>query len=168
MGGSISLWLSQTCNNLVKKMILLAPATNKKLMKLNLNWIPFASRSSFLINEKIISFAQSIVVYNQDLITKENLKNYYKPYKNNPDAIKTFIKATEIIRDQRMPKCFKDNSTPIKVIWGKHDRLVKKKYMKELIKYLECSELITDESSGHHIMEDHPELIYKTSLDFFI
>jgi abhydrolase domain-containing protein 6 len=166
MGGSIGLWLCTHFSNQVKKAIFLAPATNKKIFFVNLTLIPFAASASKLLSAKWIALFQSLVVYNQDLVTVESTKEYFKPYKDK-NATRTFIKASGLLRDKRMPVCFKNNPVASKIIWGQYDRLVKLKFVQELLKNLKNSELIIDDKSGHHSMEDNPELVFKTVGQFF-
>lgn len=158
MGGALSLWLAKIYPENFKKVIALAPATNKKLLPLNPKHLLISSRlTSLAINEQTMRFILYRVVHNHDLIDSDYIEKYLKHFKNQPSSIKTFLGATEVIADKRLPKQLNELKNPVLIYWGEHDQMVPFKYMKELSNILPNSQLITDSQAGHHSMEDNPK-----------
>lgn len=158
MGGAIALWLGKLKPNLFKKIITLAPATNKNLLPLNPKRLLISSRlTSLALNEQTMRLILNRVVHNTDLINPLYIEKYLRHFKNQPASIKTFLGATEVIADKRLPKQLTDLEIPVSIYWGQHDKMVPFKYMDELSHILPNSSITVDSTAGHHSMEDNPK-----------
>lgn len=169
MGGALSLWLAKLHPNNFKKVIALAPATNKKLLPLNPKKLLISSRlTSLAINEQTMRFILNRVVHNQNLINPIYIEKYLRHFADQPESIKTFIGATEVISDPRLPSELSTLKSPVLIYWGEHDKMVPYKYIEELANTLPHSQIIVDPSSGHHSMEDHPKAVFNAIKVFLL
>lgn len=158
MGGAVALWLAKQHPNQFKKVVCLAPATHKKLLPFNPAKLLISSRlTSLALNEKTMRMILNRVVYNQNLIDPTYIYKYLRHFKSQPQAIRTFIAATSVISDPRLPHELKELKAPVLIYWGEHDRMVPFSFIKELHKILKNSTIIKDPLSGHHSMEDNPK-----------
>ena len=109
----------------------------------------------------------SKVVANQTLVNNESVERYLEPFLDKKKSIQTFLKATELIRDERLPNELNTISSRVLLLYGKKDEIVSQKIMDELKDVLKNARYLEQKEAGHHIMEDNPQWVYESSQNFF-
>ncbi len=158
MGGALALWMAVRCPERIKNVIALAPATNRKLVKISPMPLMKIARQlhSYVLGKKLIAFICKLIYYNDSFVTDKDLDNHFSPYKGQPEALRTFILATELITDKRLPLELKAVSCPVTLVRGSKDLIVPLRFMNELNKTIPHCHLIKIPNSGHHPMEESP------------
>lgn len=168
MGGNIALWLAHQHAKRILGVGVIAPATSPKLIPLNLSkWLWMAGPVSLLMNRTTIRWAHRRTVSKRDLIDGTRVEETYKTYVRQPNAIRSFMRATEAIRDPRLPSQLKDVKQKILLMWGSKDLLVSKKIINDLEDALPAAESHIHEGGGHHLQEDDPDWVAKRIVEFF-
>lgn len=167
MGGALVLWMAKLKPERTLGVVGLAPATNHLSLPLSVNRLSFLSPALSLVVGKVL--VQSILarIYaDQSLIDESIVNQYLAPYRNDPVAVKVFLKATQLIMDPRLPEDLKDITTPILLLWGSRDRIVPLKWGQKLLTFLPHAEL-REISLGHHLMEENPDWTCQQIIQFF-
>lgn len=161
MGGAIALWFAKHHPDRVSAVTVLAPATHPKLLPLNVTIFAkiLHPSSNLLLTRTLFKQILKRVVSRHELINDEVVDEYLKPYLENGSAIQTFIRATAVLSDKRLPDALKGITTPVLILYGEKDQMVPKKVILELQKRLPHATLITHPSAGHHPHEDDPEWV---------
>jgi pimeloyl-ACP methyl ester carboxylesterase len=168
MGGNIALWLALKHPDRVKGVGVIAPATSPRLMPLNLSrWAWLATPASMVMTRTAIGWAHRRTVSKRERVDLARIEETYKTYGRQPAAIRSFLRATEAIRDPRLPDALKDLGTKVLLLWGSADLLVSKKVMDDLKASLAAPESHFHDGGGHHLQEDDPDWVGRKIVEFF-
>lgn len=168
MGGNIALWLAHEHPRRILGVGVIAPATSPKLIPLNLSkWVWMAGPMSLFMNRTAIRWAHRRTVSKRELIDGTRVEETFKTYVRQPDAIRSFMRATEAIRDPRLPRGLKGIKQKVLLLWGSNDLLVSKKVISDLESALPEAESHIHEGGGHHLQEDDPDWVARKIVEFF-
>lgn len=168
MGGNIALWLAKNFPARVTAVTVIAPATSPWLVPINVaRWAWVAGPMSLLMNRTAIRWAHLRTVSSKDRVDETRVEETYQTYRRHPDAVRSFIRATEAIRDPRLPAALKGLEAKVLLLWGAHDLLVSKKVMDDLEAALAKEKSVVHPGGGHHLQEDDPEWVAKRIVEFF-
>jgi pimeloyl-ACP methyl ester carboxylesterase len=164
MGGAISMAAAVTTPDLFKGIVALAPATDPTRIPTSL--LPMAKFGEALhrLNPEktryaIVKTVVAQVIGRRELITPGLVALYFEPFRISELASIAFMKAFHLLADRRLPTLFRELKTPLLIIRGLRDRLVKQSSCEDLHRIVPDSGLITHPTAGHHSMEDEPEFI---------
>ena len=160
MGGAIALWMAKLKPSLYSRVIVMGPATDsamvspyfQKLARIAPVFRPTLTRRSMRL---ILGY----VMARKELITDEVVDRYMEPFLGNGASFSTFISATSLLADRRLPLALQGLAASVLIIWGRRDAMVSKRSVERLIQALPHAELVVHEHGGHHIMEDEPDWI---------
>jgi 2-hydroxymuconate-semialdehyde hydrolase len=166
MGGLLALSLAEAMPSRVKKLILLAPATEPSLVPKGLyqaSWtVHFIGPA---ISERMIKTIMKSVNANPGVITTETVKKYYEPYLDKK-AMQTFVKATQTLRFKKTKQILKALDLPILILYGENDKRVPRWAINRLSQRLQNSRLQCHPNLGHHLHEDDPSWTNEKMHDF--
>jgi pimeloyl-ACP methyl ester carboxylesterase len=167
MGGAISLWMARRAPETFERVAVLAPATDASLVS------PFVHRLAPLapffkptMNRQTMKRILSQVITRHELITDEVVDAYLEPFREAA-TLRTFIAATSLLADRRLPGDLVDLKSRVLVIWGTRDSSVPRRSIDRLMTILPRAQLLVHESGGHHIMEEEPAWIARQLEVFF-
>lgn len=168
MGGNIALWLARSRPERIRGVTVIAPATSPKLIPLNLNRLAWASAPlSLLLSRPALRWAHRRTVSRKERVDLARVEESYRTYVRRPEAVRSFLRATEAIRDPRLPAALKEVKDPVLLLWGARDRLVSKKTIDDLEAALGATSRHVHETGGHHLQEDEPEWVAQHIVEFF-
>jgi len=169
MGGNIALWLAKTNPERVLGAAVIAPATSPSLVPVNLaRWAFLSGPMSLLMNRAAIDWAHRRTVSRQERIDGTRVEETFRTYARRPEAIRSFIRATEAIRDPRLPGSLRGIKANVLLLWGSSDLLVSKKIIDDLEAALAKEKSVIHPGGGHHLQEDEPEWVAKQIVGFFV
>lgn len=160
MGGAISMNAARIFPELFRGIMALAPAVDPRRVPLVL--LPLAKLSDHLHRMNTLATIRPVVqqvIARRELITPALVALYQEPFRDKGDSSSAFLKAFSLLADLRMPKLFGELRTPLLIVRGLRDRLVKQSACEDLSRIVPNSTLITHPNAGHHIMEDEPEFV---------
>lgn len=160
MGGAITLKAALDASELFRGIVALAPAVDPRRIPLVL--LPLAKHSDRLHRINTLAAIKTVVqqvIARRELITPALVELYQEPFRDQGDSSSAFLKAFALLADARMPAVFRGITTPVLIIRGLRDRLVKQAGCEDLSRVISHSKFITHPSAGHHIMEDEPEFV---------
>lgn len=169
MGGAIALWMAKLHPEKFKKIAVLAPAVSSQMLPVELARLSglFHSTASLLVTKTLVRSIIKLVVTNHKLITDEVVRQYQRPFIEEPKTVKTFFRATSIISDTRLPHELASIKAEILIIYGAKDKMVPKVVMNQLREVLPNAKYIEHETAGHHPMEDEPEWLSAKLREYF-
>lgn len=168
MGGNIALWLAKQHPERVLGAAVIAPATSPSLIPINVaRWAWLSGPMSLVMNRTAMRWAHQRTVSAKSKIDATRVEETFKTYKGRPDAVRSFIRATEAIRDPRMPGGLKGIQANVLLLWGSNDLLVSRKVMDDLEAALAKEKSVVHKGGGHHLQEDDPEWVAKRIVEFF-
>lgn len=160
MGGAITLNAGLIEPAVFRRIVALAPATDpRRIPFVLLPLSKFADRLHRVNSLATVRAALGQVIARRELITPGLVALYQEPFRDSGDSSSAFMKAFTLLADSRMPRLFSKLSTPLLIIRGLRDRLVKQAGCENLHRIVKNSSLITHSTAGHHIMEDEPEFL---------
>lgn len=173
MGGAICLKAAIDEPKIFKAIVGLAPATDPKripavILPLSRHGAALHKINSEIIRMGIVRTALRQVVSKKELLTPGVIKLYCEPFKNSANASAAFMKALRLLADRRMPALFQSIQTPVLIIRGEHDKLVRQSSCEDLHRLIQGSTFITHPTAGHHLMEDEPEYCAAQIQDFLL
>jgi len=168
LGGAISLWMATLYPRKVLGVVAISPAAHRKVLPASLHHFSGLTRfMPVLLRNSIARYSLHQTVTKKELITVEAVHGYLEPF-NETDSTVTLIKASEALRDQRLPEGLKGLSVPVKVLYGEKDNVIKRKLVDEILTFLpSATNFKTHATAGHHIQEDEPEWVYHEIQTFF-
>ena len=167
MGGAIAMNASRLFPDLFRGIMALAPAVDPRRVPLVL--LPLAKLSDHLHRMNTLAMIRPVVqqvIARRELITPALVALYQEPFRDKGDSSSAFLKAFSLLADSRMPRIFSDLRTPLLIVRGLRDRLVKQVACEDLSRIVANSKLITHPNAGHHIMEDEPEFVANEARKF--
>lgn len=164
MGGAICLAAALKHPDLFRGIVALAPATDPTRIPISL--LPLAKHGEAIhkfhsekMRATIVRTVVSQVIARRELITPGLLALYFEPFRRSELASAAFLKAFRLLADRRMPSMFRELKTPLVILRGLRDRLVKQSSVEDLRRIVAHSQLVTHPTGGHHLMEDEPEFV---------
>ncbi|MEO0337409.1 MAG: alpha/beta hydrolase, partial [Pseudomonadota bacterium] len=124
MGGLIAISIAQARPRMVKKLVLLAPATEPSLVPKGLyqaSWTVHLIQPA--ITKRTIEMIMRSVNANPEAINEKTIAKYYEPYQDKR-AMQTFVKATQTIRFKKTKALLKSVETPTLILYGAKDKRV--------------------------------------------
>lgn len=168
MGGALALWLSKQDPQKFPRVMALAPATDPSRVWVNwqsVKWLlPLAPR---LYSNTLLRQIYRRTVTSPSLLHEETYQGYEKPFRD-PSSVLTFVKATSLLRDSRLPKDLAQVQSEVALLYGEKDQMVRKKEILKLSSVLPRAQLFLHPSAGHHIQEDHPDWVIERAREFFL
>jgi pimeloyl-ACP methyl ester carboxylesterase len=169
MGGNIGLWYARTHPEQVTGLALIAPATSPRLVPPGVRRLAWLSGpASLLLSRPAMRWAHGRTVSKKNLIDHDRVEETFRTYGRKVDAVRSFLLATEAIRDPRLGSALSDLSTPVLLLWGSKDKLVSRKVIDELESALRAVESHVHIGGGHHLQEDEPEWVTEKTVSFFL
>lgn len=168
MGGNIALWYALTYPKDVLGLAVIAPATSPELVPINarsLAWL--AKPMSMLVTRRAMRWAHRRAVSRKDAIDRDRVEATFKTYDGNHEAVRSFLLATEAIRDPRLRSRLPELNVPVLVLWGSEDLLVPRQVIEALESALAAPESAVHTGGGHHLQEDDPEWVAEKIDGFF-
>lgn len=164
MGGAICLTTALSDPNLFRGIVAIAPATDPTriptaLLPLAKHGESFHKFNSEKVRATIVRTVVNQVIARRELITPGLLSLYFEPFRRSELASAAFLKAFRLLADRRMPLIFRELKTPLLIVRGLRDRLVKQSSSEDLRRIVTHSQLVTHPTGGHHLMEDEPEFV---------
>lgn len=160
MGGAIALKAALDDSSLFSGIVALAPAVDPKRVPMVL--LPLAKYGDKLHRINSLTTVRAVVgqvIARRELITPGLILLYQEPFRDDGASSSAFMKAFRLLADSRMPALFRELSTPLLIVRGLRDRLVKQAGCEDLRRLVGHSTLVTHPTAGHHIMEDEPEFL---------
>ncbi len=168
MGGNIALWLAHTKAARILGVGVIAPATSPKLIPFDLQkWAWLSGAASIVLTRTAIRWAHRRTVTRKEKVDHTRVEESFRTYGRQPDAVRSFIRATEAIRDSRLPGDLRGLKSKVLLLWGSSDVLVSKKVINELESALPEAESHVHDGGGHHLQEDEPEWVSQKIVEFF-
>lgn len=167
MGGAISLHAATQDPDLFRGLLALSPATDPR--RIPMAFLPltrFGERLHGLSGTRTVRAAMHQVLARKELITPALTEKYREPFASDPLASAAFLKAVHLLADRRMPKLFSELRTPLRIVRGTRDSLVRRGACDSLVRIVPHATLVTHPTASHHIMEDEPEFVAQEIVDF--
>lgn len=158
MGAAIALATASLTPNRFRGLVALGPAVDPGRIPLPL--LPLAKHADRLHRINSLATVKAVVqqvISRRELITPALIALYQEPFRDAGDSSSAFMKAFALLADARMPRLFSKLETPLLIVRGLRDRLVKQAACEDLHRIVKQSILVTHPTAGHHIMEDEPE-----------
>ena len=127
-----------------------------------------ASPVARLLNRSMMDWAHARTVSKRELVDAARIEETFLTYGRNPEAVRSFILATETIRDPRLFSALEKIVTPVLILWGSRDRLVSRGIIDALEAALPKAESEVHIGGGHHLQEDEPEWVDEKLTSFFL
>lgn len=167
MGGSIALHCATRRPELFRGIIAISPATDpQRIPKVLLPLSRWGKSLGGLHSMYLVKRIVNLVIARRGLITPELVALYHRPFRESPLCGAAFFKALHLLADQRMPTAFMNLPTPLLLVYGLRDALVRKDAIDELAKLNPNSRVATHADAGHHAMEDEPEWLAQQTREF--
>jgi pimeloyl-ACP methyl ester carboxylesterase len=158
MGGTIALWLGKRSPERFRRIIALAPATDRSLVPAHVHHFslaaPFFRRA---LNRRTMRALVERVVTRREIVTDEVVDAYLEPFLESAEGVRAFWSATRLLSDSRLPSGLAGLEARVLVAYGTRDLMVPRKTLDRLVELLPQATLVVHEGGGHHIMEDEPE-----------
>lgn len=168
MGGNIALWLAAEHPNRCLGCAVIAPATSPSLIPVQLGKLQWLAKPlSYVVSREAMRWAHRRTVSKKDRVDQDRVDETYLTYGRNGEAVRSFLAATESIRDPRLAKRVQEIKTPVLILWGSEDKLVSRKVIDALESALEAKESHVHLGGGHHLQEDEPEWTSEKIRAFF-
>lgn len=169
MGGNIALWYAVKYPARVKALGLIGPASSSWLVPLPLSRLAWMSTpASWLLTKRALRWAHGRAVSRPEKVGQNRIDETFSTYGRNGQAVRSFLMATEAIRDSRLLARIKELQLPILILWGSRDRLVNRKVIDELEAALPAAESHVHLGGGHQLQEDEPEWVSEKLTSFFL
>lgn len=157
MGGAIALWLARSEPERFARVVAMAPATSPRLVPRGVRRLAFLAPAAHVtLSPAVMRAILRRVFARRELIDPAVVGAYLEPY-GEPASIRTFLAATALLADPRLPDALGTIRSQVLVLWGARDRLVPRRAIDELARHLPHSVLHVHPDAGHHPMEDEPE-----------
>lgn len=160
MGSAISLWMAKLFPDLFRGLVALGPAVEPTRMpQAALHFGRFSDHFHRINNPLAMRAAVAQVIARRELITPALVALYRRPYLDDGASSSAFFKAFRVLADTRLPNGLGSLQTPLLIMHGLGDRLVRRRGCDKLARTVANSTLIIHPTAGHHIMEDEPQFV---------
>lgn len=168
MGGNIALWFGLKFPDQCLGTVLIAPAVSPKLVPFKMKpfmWV--AHPAAFLVGRNFMNWAHRRTVTRKDRVDLDRVEETFRTYGRNPGAMRSFLAATESIRDPRLLARLKEIKHPVLLLWGSEDRVVPRFVINGVESALQTHESHVHMGGGHHLQEDEPEWVFEKIDSYF-
>ncbi len=167
LGGAISLWMGKTFPKKVLSIVALAPAAHRRVMPASLHHFSgFTRMIPQFVKHQLAVYSMHQVITRKELINKDTIGAYLGPFESADGSI-TLLKASEALRDRRLPQELRDLEIPVKILYGAKDNVVKRKFIDEILGFLpSTTALKVHSTAGHHVQEDEPQWVFEEIQSF--
>lgn len=167
MGGAIALHLAARRPELLRGLIVIAPATDpRRIPKLFLPLSRFGQHLARLHSMRLVQQIVNLVMARRELITPELVALYHRPFREDARCGAAFFKALHLLADARMPSAFMNLPVPLAIVHGGRDPLVRSESIRALSQLNPQARVLLHPAAGHHVMEDEPEWLAEQTFDF--
>jgi abhydrolase domain-containing protein 6 len=166
MGGNLALWLAILREDRIKGVVVIAPPGHVLPMSLR-RWAWVAKPTSYLVSRPALRWLHQRTVSRRELVSRERVEETLKTYGRNPDAIASFLLATETLADSRLARRLGEVTQPVLMLWGSRDKLVTRKMIEGVKAALPRVEMEIHHGGGHHLQEDEPNWVADKIRAFF-
>lgn len=167
MGGTLAMNMSRISPHRIRKLVLIAPASQPQLVPRGADRLSWLSNWAHpFVSKKTIASIMARVNANPNMINDFTIQTVLEPYSNSKESLAIFLKATRIIRDKRLPGLFENLQADSTILYGAKDKMVPLWAVKRLSKVLH-SPFHTHPDAGHHPQEDEFEWVNHKIHDFF-
>ena len=169
MGATIGAKVAIDHPQLVRKLVLLAPASDPKRVP---HWLKLPSFHKFgsslnkFLTPWLMQQILKKVVSDHKQINRAMIESYMKPYKANDSATPGFFLSFNTLMDRRLPGLFADLTQPTLVVYGTKDPQVSEKSVDHLSDIITTAKVVKIADCGHHVMEDKPRQTATLIRDF--
>ena len=168
MGGNIALWLGLKHPERVRAVVAIAPAVSPRLVPFGLNAFEWMAHPlSYLATTSALGWIHGRTVSRPDRIDAERIRESLTTYGRQHGAVRTLLRATEAIRDPRLPAALATLPAPVLILWGSRDRLVSRSVIDGLVATLPLAQSEVHLGGGHHLQEDEPQWTAEKLTSFF-
>lgn len=168
MGGNIALWYALQNPGHCLGSALIAPAVSPRLVPFTVQpWLWVAQPASYVLGRGIMTWAHRRTVTRKERVDLDRVEETFKTYGRKPEAVRSFLAATECIRDPRLLAKLPELNCKVLLLWGSEDRLVPRYVIEGLESALTACESHVHMGGGHHLQEDEPEWCYEKIDAFF-
>jgi pimeloyl-ACP methyl ester carboxylesterase len=167
MGGAIALHLAARRPELLRGLIVIAPATDpRRVPKLFLPLSRFGQHLAHLHSMRLVQQIVNLVMARRELITPELVALYHRPFREDARCGAAFFKALQLLADARMPSAFMNLPVPLAIVHGGRDPLVRIASIRALSQLNPQARVLLHPEAGHHVMEDEPEWLAEQTIEF--
>ncbi len=169
MGGTLSLGLAIDHPELVESVAVISPAIQPRLAwraPKRAYWV-VKLLGSRLAHPFVIDKMAKNVFVNQKKVQPEYLQHYYSAYIDSPDAVLSFWRAIDTIRDFPYSKSLGLIHCPVLLLYGEKDRVTPWSSLKTMQKQIPQLVCYRNADGGHHLMEDEPDFVIEKLQKFF-
>mgnify|MGYP002377367108 CR=1 FL=1 len=167
MGGAIALHLAARRPELLRGLIVIAPATDpSRIPKLFLPLRRFGQQLARLHSMRLVQQIVNLVMARRELITPELVALYHRPFREDSRCGAAFFKALHLLADSRMPSVFMNLPVPLAIVHGGRDPLVRSESIRSLSQLNPQVRVLRHPEAGHHVMEDEPEWLAEQIIEF--
>jgi abhydrolase domain-containing protein 6 len=168
MGGNIALWHAAQFPGQCLGCVVIAPATSPRLFPIDpAPFLWLAQPLSYIVSRQAMRWAHRRTVSKKDLVDRDRVEETYLTYGRNPEAIRSFLAASESIRDPRLGQRLREIKARVLILWGSEDNLVSRDVIDALESALAAEESKVHIGGGHHLQEDEPEWTAEKIRSFF-
>ena len=168
MGGNLALWYALEHPTEVLGLAVIAPATRPNLVPIMAqSWLWLSRPAALMINRWLMRLAHQRTVSKKHLVDRLRVEETFKTYGRNHAAIRSFLLATDSIRDPRLAARLVNLQIPPLILWGAQDRLVPITVIEAMKAAVAGHESHAHATGGHHLQEDEPEWVAEKIDAFF-
>lgn len=168
MGGNIALWFAAQYPDRTLGCAVIAPATSAWLVPVRAKNFLWLSRPlAFTLSRTAMRWAHRRTVTQKHRVDDARVEETFLTYGRNHEAVRSFLAATEAIRDARLGERLPSLKGKVLILWGSRDRLVPRKVIDDLESALRDSESHVHIGGGHHLQEDEPDWVAEKIDSFF-
>jgi pimeloyl-ACP methyl ester carboxylesterase len=168
MGGNLALWYALEHPTEVLGLAVIAPATRPNLVPIMSNrWLWLSRPSALLINRWLMGMAHRRTVSKKNLVDRLRVEETFRTYGRNHAAVRSFLLATDSIRDPRLGTKLSSLQIQPLILWGAQDRLVPRSVINAMEAAVGAHESHVHATGGHHLQEDEPEWVAEKIDAFF-
>lgn len=167
MGGTIGLWVARLDPKRFRRVVALAPATDRSLVPALAQY--FATIAPVIrraLNRRTMRLILGRVLARKELITDDVIDAYLDPFLDRGESVHTFGASLGLLADPRLPDGLGTVESDVLVVYGERDLMVPRRSVDRLIGILPHARLLVHADGGHHIMEDEPVWTATVICDF--
>lgn len=169
MGGTIALWLAKQHPHRFERVVALAPAVDSTRVSAATHRLAsVAPLFRHAINRMTMKRILRYVIARDERISDAVVERYLAPFQDDGSSLRSFVAATELLSDSRLPAELSEVASQVLLIHGRQDVMVSLSSIEKLAKIIPQAEISIHETSGHHIMEDEPVWLARKIEEFLL